>query len=95
MVDVSGINTTLLVRELWKASKPAAFFNAGFPQPLPPTDEVIQKTLERSNYCIDYLAGRVFKCDFSTTMVSPRLYDRDNGEGAFAAVVKKIRSTTA
>jgi len=37
---------------------------------------------QRSVLYFDYLRGRVMKVDISGPMLDPRLYDRDNGEGA-------------
>lgn len=39
----------------------------------------------------DYLKGRVMKVDIGRSTLKVALYDRDNGEGAAAHVVDKLR----
>lgn len=40
----------------------------------------------------DYVHGRVMKVDLSGTTLDPRLYDRDNGEGAAARAIAAVES---
>lgn len=43
--------------------------------------------LKQQTY-FDYLRGRVMKVDLSGDALDPRLYDRDNGEGAAARALE-------
>ena len=43
-----------------------------------------QELLDNGDGCFDYLKGRVMKIDLSSGELDPRLYDRDNGDGAAA-----------
>lgn len=43
----------------------------------------------------DYLRGRVMKVDLAGDHLDPRLYDRDNGEGAAAAALAQLSPTVA
>lgn len=42
---------------------------------------------------LDYVLGRVMKCDLSGDTADTWGYDRDNGEGKFTEVVKELRKT--
>lgn len=48
--------------------------------------------LEKQGHHItfDYLRGRVMKVDLSSNTLDPRLYDRDNGEGAAEAALLEV-----
>lgn len=39
----------------------------------------------------DYLQGRVMKVDLGGDSFDPRLYDRDNGQGAARAAIEELR----
>lgn len=43
----------------------------------------------------DYLHGRVMKIQLSGDTLDPRLYDRDNGQGAAARALEPLRAVTA
>lgn len=38
----------------------------------------------------DYVCGRVIKCEIGEDELDPRLYDRDNGEGAAARALARL-----
>lgn len=46
--------------------------------------------LLREQSYFDYLHGRVMKVDLSTDLLDPRLYDRDNGDGAAQMALSEI-----
>lgn len=48
------------------------------------------KLLSQRTY-FDYLRGRVMKVRIAGDTLDPRLYDRDNGDGAAAAAIDAIR----
>lgn len=90
-VDISGLNKVELLERLWNCSRPAAFFamtglrSPDFGSEGPSPSVAVRKF-------IDYYCGRVIKTDLSKDFVDPFLYDRDNGTGAFAGVVAKMRT---
>ncbi len=96
-VDISGLS---------KASVLAALYNRAQPQglgllhydPAPMSVEEAEAELveaeERAptlDPYFDYLHGRVMKVRLAGDSLDPRLYDRDNGEGAVAEVIKALR----
>lgn len=52
----------------------------------------VQEYRQRRMY-FDYVAGRVIKCDLIGDSFDPRLFDRDNGEGAAAAAIRNLRNS--
>lgn len=91
-VDVTGLNKKQLLKELWKNSKPAAFFSMNrFPAPTDCSDNEIEKVLSSEECYADYLCGRLIKTSFKTDKLNPRGYDRDNGAGAMQKVVDSMR----
>jgi hypothetical protein len=54
------------------------------------TEEQAQSLLDDGQTYFDYLKGRVMKVDLSKDDFTPRLYDRDNGEGAASRAIDKI-----
>ncbi len=53
------------------------------------TTEQAESILKDQTY-FDYLKGRVMKVDLSKEEFDPRLYDRDNGNGAAMIAVEHI-----
>jgi hypothetical protein len=88
-IDIADINKVDLLYALWLRSTPASFFSfQGLPSP-----SFDRAAAEKAvtDY-IDYFQGRCIKMDLSGNTTDPRLYDRDMGEGAAAAIVAKLRS---
>lgn len=80
MIDISKFPKGNVLAVLYNNSKPQGL---GF---LHATPENMERTeadgfLEKQTY-FHYLKGRVMKVDLSKDEFDPRLYDRDNGEGA-------------
>jgi hypothetical protein len=48
------------------------------------SDIIENRLIEGAGLYFDYLGGRVMKVDIAGDTLNPRLYDRDNGEGAAA-----------
>ena len=75
----------------------AALYNASKPQGMgfmhydskPMTRQEAEALLEKATY-FDYLKGRVMKVDLSGDELDPRLYDRDNGQGAAECAIAKL-----
>lgn len=59
----------------------------------PMTTEEAQKEIDdrEGDLYFDYLHGKVMKIDLSGDELNPRLYDRDNGEGAAEAIISKLQ----
>jgi len=80
-----------------KAEVLAALYNNSHAQgmgflhftPEPMTADQARELLQKRTY-FDYLQGRVMKVDLSGDELNPRLYDRDNGDGAAAAALASI-----
>ena len=53
--------------------------------------ETAAECLEKQTY-FDYLQGRVMKIDLSGDVLDPRLYDRDNGQGAALRALESLKS---
>ncbi len=51
-----------------------------------------RRLLAGSTY-FDYLHGRVMKIQIQGDILNPRLYDRDNGPGAAANVIRELRES--
>jgi hypothetical protein len=81
MIPPVGLNKAEVLAKLYNASKP---LEMGFLQ-FTPGDmsvELAQSLLDNGQTYFDYLQGRVMKIDLQYDHLDPRLYDRDNGEGA-------------
>lgn len=89
-IDITGIPKKDLLYALWSGQVVAGFFH-GFPQQMHPGFDWVAAEKAASKGWIDYFAGKAIKADISGDSVSPRLYDRDAGQGAFAKVVSAIR----
>jgi len=78
-----------------KAEILAKLYNASHPQGLgflhadsnAMTIEEAQALLDSGQTYFDYLKGRVMKIDLGGVELDPRLYDRDNGQGAAVAAI--------
>lgn len=56
------------------------------------TKEEAQKILDETpDKYFDYLKGRVMKIQIKGDELNPRLYDRDNGDGAAERAISKLR----
>lgn len=80
MIDISKRNKAEVLAALYNASRPQGM---GFIQYNlePMTVEQAALILEEQQH-FDYLGGRVMKISLDGDTLDPRLYDRDNGEGA-------------
>ena len=101
MVNIKGLDKAAVLAALYNRAK---IQGLGFLQACDGdmTTEQAQKLLEgeqtpdypitRRDQYFDYLYGRVMKVNLtSDEELDPRLYDRDNGEGAAAAAIDTIR----
>lgn len=89
-IDIKGINKARVLAALYNASKQQGmgrFHSAGAPGKDMSTEcaqlEIDSRlALGGNRITFDYLHGRVMKIDISEDELDPRMYDRDNGQGA-------------
>ncbi|MET7477953.1 hypothetical protein ABZT17_26800 [Streptomyces sp. NPDC005648] len=93
-VNVSGLDKAAVLAALFNASQPLGlgFLNPASAQPMTAqrAAEVLAEAGDDPYF--DYLQGRVMKLRLNDDEIDPRLYDRDNGEGACAAAIKALRT---
>lgn len=81
MINIKGLDKARILVALHRRSRTQGM---GFLHPendKPLTIEEAQALLAQETY-FDYLRGRVMKVRIEGNLLDPRLYDRDNGEGA-------------
>ena len=90
MIDMQGQKAKVLAA-LYNGSRPLGLGMMHF-ESAPMTEAEAEEILaERADYpSFDYLKGRVMKVNLSGESFEPRLYDRDNGEGAAARAVAAV-----
>ena len=90
MIDISKRDKAEVLAALYNAAKPQGM---GFLHytPDPMTKEEAVALLAKDTY-FDYVKGRVMKVSIEGDELNPRLYDRDNGDGAAAAVIECLRA---
>ena len=88
MIDLTGIDKAKVLAALYNKSKPLGMGYMHYP----PEDMTILQAerLLLDNTYFDYVKGRVMKIDLSGNSLNPRLYDRDNGEGAAERALKHL-----
>ena len=88
MIDISKLDKADVLCALYNNSHPQGM---GFLQATPQDmehEEAVELLKERTYF--DYLKGRVMKSEISGDEFDPRLYDRDNGEGAAEEAITSI-----
>lgn len=85
-IPIAGLDKAEILLNLWGASKEQGI---SFMGRLDVDLETCRKALSQNAY-VDYLGGRVIKCDFSKDTLDPWGFDRDNGEGAAERVIDKM-----
>lgn len=90
MISIAGLDKVEVLRALYAAAKPQGMGYLHY-TPGPLSREDAEAYLAHSSY-FDYLNGRVMKVEISGDELSPRLFDRDNGEGAAALAIENLRS---
>ena len=86
-IDISNMNKAEVLASLYNRSHTQGL---GILQAKPGymTTEEAQTLLDSGQTYFDYLHGKVMKVDLSGDSFSPRLYDRDCGEGAAEHALK-------
>lgn len=91
LIDISQHNKADVLRVLYDAAKPQGLGFLHF-DPAPMTRDEADSLLKGGSNYFDYLKGRVMKvriCDDGE--LDPRLYDRDNGNGAAARAIEILK----
>ncbi len=88
MIDISKLDKADVLCALYNNSRPLGMGVFHF-TPEPMTADEANGLLNESKY-FDYLKGRVMKIDLSGDELDPRLYDRDNGNGAAHRAIANI-----
>jgi hypothetical protein len=89
MINIKGLNKAEILAALWNNSKMQGMSFMGSNGSNHMTKEQAEEHLKEYTY-FDYLNGRVMKVDLSGDELNPRLYDRDNGEGAALKAIENI-----
>lgn len=91
MINIEGISKGRVLAALYNASRPLGMGFLHF-DPKPMTEEEANEILAQYHDAyFDYLKGRVMKVDLSHDEFDPRLYDRDNGQGAAKNIIDSIK----
>ncbi len=99
-INISGLNRGAVLAALYNASRPLGMGFLQFtPEDMTAADgeRIVTEIAARCNgrVYVDYLKGRVMKVNLSSDTFDPWLYDRDNGDGAAADVVTRLRQSLA
>jgi hypothetical protein len=93
IIDIRGINKAAILVALYNASKAQGFGvldpNHRNTMSLAEAEEELQRT----RFMPDYVRGRVIKTDLDGDQLDPRLFDRDNGDGAALRALQPLLST--
>ena len=87
-IDITGLDKVKLLHELWNGQIIASFFT--FKPTMAPKFKEEEAHQAVQGY-IDYFCGRCIKTDLTKDSVSPRMYDRDAGTGAFMRAVQAVK----
>lgn len=90
-IDISGLDKAEVLAALFNASKQQGmgFFDSSGGNSMT-VEDARQYTSREGDQYYDYLRGRVMKIDLSSDELNPRLYDRDNGQGAAASALAAL-----
>ena len=88
MVNISGLNKAKVLVALYNSTHPQGMGFLHY-DPAPMSENEAAQLFETHTY-FDYLKGRVMKVDLSGDEFDPRLYDRDNYEGAAQDAINSI-----
>ncbi len=94
-INISDLSKNKVLRALFNASKQQGIGLLDIPGQSLMADEEAQGWIDKcpARY-FDYLKGRVMKVDLSGESFDPRLFDRDNGEGAAERAINALRQAT-
>jgi hypothetical protein len=90
MINISGLDKAEVLAALWNNSKSQGLSYMGLNGQIKMSKDDAIPFLSRNDKYFDYLNGRVLKIDLSEDEIDPRLYDRDNGQGAALKAIESI-----
>jgi hypothetical protein len=94
VISIKGMDKVEVFRELYADAKVLGLGVFNFvPGPMSREEAeiaVAEEEARRGKVWFDYVRGRILKVDLSGDEFDPRLYDRDNGEGAAARAVARV-----
>jgi hypothetical protein len=93
-MNIKGLNKAEILLALWRGSHEQGLSRLGSFDREPTLEECKQEVERPGNY-VDYFAGRVIKCNFSTDELDLCGYDRDCGNGAGDKIIAKLKIATA
>lgn len=91
MIDITNLPKNKVLATLFNNSKQQGMGFLDVSGSINMTLEDAQKIVDSGRLSFDYLRGRVMKVDISDNSFDPRLYDRDNGNGAASRAIDLIR----
>ncbi len=100
MVNIKGMNKAEVLLALWKASQMQGMSFLGFLASGELTLSQARKEIQERKHTsfdgmdsiyFDYLNGKVMKVDLGKDEFDPRLYDRDNGDGAAQRAIDNLK----
>lgn len=109
-ISLEGLDKAEVLMALYDAARPQGMgFLRYIPGPMPreeaerlvrtPEDDVCdaatREMFRRKDLYFDYIHGRVMKVNLSGDSLDPIFYDRDNGPGAAAAAIARLRARKA
>lgn len=95
-IKISHLNKAQVLAALYNASKPLGLGQFD-PTPMSPQKAqaiIDELTAQARPLCFEYIRGRVMHVDLSGEEFDPRLYDRDNGQGAALKAVQALEHAT-
>ena len=86
MINIKGLDKVEVVVALYTHSRHLGlgFLQAGTPLP------DVRAIIDSGQTYFDYLNGKVMKVEVGGDELDPRLFDRDNGEGAAARAIASV-----
>lgn len=100
MVSIKGMDKAEMLLALWQASRMQGMSFLGFLGSGELTLEQAQEEIQERKHTgfdgkdsiyFDYLNGKVMKVDLGQDEFDPRLYDRDNGDGAAQRAIENLK----
>jgi len=97
LISLEGLDRADVLAALYNRAKPQGLGGLHYEAEDMTRSEaeiIIKESTESrfSSLYFDYVKGRVMKVDLSTSVLNPRLYDRDNGDGAALQVIVELRA---
>jgi hypothetical protein len=92
MISIAGLDKALVLKALYDNAQPLGMGGLHFRPGSMSEDEAnrIVASSEGRLY-FDYVGGRPLKVDLAGDQFDPRLYDRDQGDGAAARAIAALR----